>query len=83
MKTNKKLIAEFLAAEKEFRKQENRVERYFNKQVKPFIDKATTVNELTDIKEFLRNMPQMAGKVFIFKSILIKQEELNNLAQKE
>lgn len=76
MKTNNKLLNDFLMAEKEFRKQEKRIETYFKKQVKNNIEKATTKEELQEVKEFLRNMPQTVGKVFIFRDILFKEGEI-------
>ena len=76
MKVNSKLLDSFLSAEKEYRKQENKIEKYFKKQVEPTINKATTLEELQEVKEFLRNMPQIAGKVLIFRTILLKEEEI-------
>lgn len=81
MKTNNKLLNDFLVAEKEFRKQEKRIETYFKKQVENNINNATTKEELQEIKEFLRNMPQIAGKVLIFRTILLKEQEIS--AKKE
>lgn len=78
MKVNSKLIDNFLSAEKEYRKQESKIEKYFKKQVEPNINKATTLEELQEIKEFLRNMPQIVGKVFIFRTILLKENEIKN-----
>ena len=78
MKTNSKLLDSFLSAEKEYRKQESKIEKYFKKQVEPIINKATTLEELQEVKEFLRSMPQIAGKVLIFRTILLKENEIKN-----
>lgn len=77
MKINEKVLNDFLVAEKEYRKQENKIENYFKKQVKESIEKATTKEQLQEVKEFLRNMPQIAGKVFIFRDIIFKEDEIS------
>lgn len=77
MKTNKKLLSDFLEAEKLYRKQEKRIERYFSKQVENNIKEATTLEQLQEVKEFLRNMPQIVAKVCIFRAILMRADEIS------
>ena len=73
MKTNSKMLTDFLSAQKEYKKQEKRIENYFRKQVKDKIEKANTKEDLQEVKEFLRSMPQIAGKVLLFREIIIKE----------
>lgn len=77
MKPNKKLLSDFLEAEKLYRKQEERVKKYFKKQVDNRIKEATTLEQLKEIKEFLRNMPQISAKVWIFHTIITKEDEIS------
>lgn len=83
MKENKKLTASFLEAEKVYRAMEKKIEKYFKKQVDTVIEEATTLEQLQEVKEFLRNMPQISGKVFLFRDIIMKEDELKKSAEEK
>jgi hypothetical protein len=76
MEINTKLLNDFLKLQKEYKKQEKLIETHFKQQVQSKIKDAETIEELQEVKEFLRGMPQIVGKVLIFRDIILKEEFL-------
>lgn len=77
-------IYQFLAIEKYLTAQDqyywagDHMAELFKKVTDPKIEAATTIEELEEVKEYLRMMPESSAKVFIFHNILLKEEDIND-----
>jgi len=73
----KVLIKNFNSAKKRYDNAENKLSEYFNSLYNERIRNSKTIEELTEIKEELRKMPECAGKVFLFYDIITRENHIN------
>ena len=70
------IIKKYLAIEKKYDAISKEMENHFRKLIQEDLDNAKTIDDFTKIKVFLRNMPDSSNKVLIFRTLLMKQDEL-------
>lgn len=76
-KTEEELIKQFDKAHKAYEKAEQEMRLHFNNKVIPKVKSATTLNELKDVKESLRVMPESVSKTLLFRAILMHEDVIN------
>jgi len=82
-KTEEELIAKFDKAHKACEKAEQEMRLHFNNKVIPKIKSAKTLNDLKDIKESLRVMPESVSKTLLFRAIIMHEDVINGIRCKE
>jgi len=70
------IIDNYLKAKSVFNKADEDLHKYFKKKHEKSINDATSLEELNQIKEQLRIMPESVGKVLLFREIIIKEENI-------
>lgn len=70
-----KLICSFIRARDKLNLEETKMRDYYRLKFMDRIKSAFSTNELQDIKEELRTMPESCSKTLMFRSILMKEEE--------
>jgi non-homologous end joining protein Ku len=72
-----KLICSFIKARDKHNLEEAKMHDYYERKFMGRIKFALNKNELQDIKEELRSMPESCSKTLMFRSILMKEDELS------
>ncbi len=72
-----KLICAYIRTRDKFEYVGDALYDYYKNKFEPRIKSASNPEELQEIKEELRLMPESVGKVFLFRSILFKEDELS------
>jgi len=70
------IVKKYLSIEKKYEAISKEMENYFRELIQKDLDNAKTIDDFTKIKSFLRNMPDSSNKVFIFRTLLMRQDEL-------
>lgn len=70
------IIKNYLKAWERYNKADEILKKHFRDKVKDSIEAATCIAELQAVKENLRTMPDSAGKVLIFREILMREKQL-------
>jgi len=70
------IIKKYLSIEKKYEIISKEMENHFRELIQKDLDNAKTIDDFTKIKLFLRNMPDCSNKVFIFRTLLMRQDEL-------
>ena len=76
--TEKQIIKQHTQAREKLDKAEDVLYKHFKKKHMSSIKKANTEQEITEIKEALVVMPYCASKVLMFRSIIIRENEIKN-----
>lgn len=72
-----KLICSFIKARDKHNSEETKMHDYYKRKFIERIKSASNKNELQDIKEELRSMPESCSKTLMFRSVLVKEDELS------
>ena len=68
---------EYTLAQNQITDLENQIASHYRSLVDDRIERATTLEELEEVKQLLRPMPYCASKTLIFRSIIVKENEIN------
>lgn len=68
------MICDFISKRDAYYKSEGKMVKHFRKKIK--IENIEDKNDLIEIKKSLITMPECAGKVLIFRSLIIREKEL-------
>lgn len=73
------LVRKFIRSRDAYRKASDDMGKYFMSKYDPEITSAKNQSELGIIKEKLRWMPESVGKTLIFRAIMLKEDEINQV----
>ena len=76
-KTEQELIAQFEKAYKGYEKAEQEMRLHFHNKFIPKVKAAKTLNDLKDIKDSLRVMPESVSKSLLFRAIIMHEDVIN------
>ena len=71
------LICSFIKARDKHYDEEEKMATYYKAKFSDRIDKATTKEQLREIKEELRTMPESVSKVFLFRHIIMMEDKID------
>lgn len=79
MEDFKKIVVEkYIQTQNSFIEAEEKLEKYFRNKIKNKLQSAKTKEDFVEIKEYLRIMPLCASKTLIFRSIILRENEILN-----
>jgi hypothetical protein len=72
------IVKKFERNKKIFDESENLINDYYSKIVDDLLEKATSINDLNNIKERLIIMPMCSSKVLLFRKIILKEKDFQH-----
>jgi len=70
------IVKKYLSIQNKYEAISKEMENHFRELIQKDLDSAKTIDDFTKIKVFLRNMPDSSNKALIFRTLLMKQDEL-------